>query len=728
MNLTGKKRIISLIMCAVIILGYISGTRAVYCQASALTGTVSSDVTSYLNVRTGPGTNYAILKDKSGNDVTLTAGKVVTIISTHDSTDGISIRWYKVTFPINGSTLTGYVRSDYIIVKVEPIEEELPEDFENSISGFPNSYKPYLRALHLVHPNWIFKPLKTNLSWNTVVFEETKLGRSLTSSSIISYRSTAPGAYDWSTDKYFPLDAGGWYQAADDVVRHYLDPRNFLDERSVFQFEALYYDASTQTRSGVESMLEGTFMAGKYISNGKAQISYAQAFIDAAAASGASPYHLASRVIQEVGRQGSDSVWGLVDGYEGIYNFFNIGATSGTDPIINGLRFAKTGGSLSEASKTKYLIPWDSQYKSIVGGSKYIAANYINIGQNTLYLQKFDVDNSDGQLYWHQYMTNISAANSEAGIMYTTYKELGKLGLPITFSIPVYNNMPAEKCPLPEARGNPNNLLKTLSVTNYSITPTFEIESENSTYYLIIEGNIKTITVNAATVSSLATVSGNKGTVSILQGINNLKVSVKAQNGDIKTYNLVVVLNDGDFQPGDETTKPPVTEPATTVPSTTEQPTTKPSTTAPSTTKPTTASGYKTSYKLHSNKTLTGVQPLTSVSRFITNLGLYGGASAFVTNAAGKKVTSGNVGTGFVLNLTVNGVQSKYAVIIKGDTNGDGAVSAIDLLMVRKVILKAFSLSSCYLTSADVNADGKVSAIDLLMIRKHILKAYKIVQ
>lgn len=727
MKRTGNKRIISVIMCVVIVFGYISGVKTIYGQASFWTGTVSSDVTSYLNVRTGPGTNNAILKDKSGKDVFLTAGQTVTILSTHNSTDGVAIKWHKVTFPFGDSTLTGYVRSDYIIVKVEPIEDELPGDFESSISYFPDSYKPYLRALHLVHPNWVFKPLKTNLAWNTVVSEETKLGRSLTSSSILSYRSTAPGAYDWSTDKYFSLDGGGWYQAADDVVKHYLDPRNFLDERSIFQFEALCYDSSTQTRSGVETMLGGTFMGGKYISNGSSQITYAQAFIDAAVASGASPYHLASRVIQEVGRQGSDSVSGLVPGYEGIYNFFNIGATSGTNPIINGLKFAKTGGSLSTASKTKYLIPWDSKYKSIVGGSKYIASNYINIGQNTLYLQKFDVDNSDGQLYWHQYMTNISAANSEAGIMYAAYKELGILNLPITFSIPVYNNMPAEKCALPAARGNPNNLLKTLSVSGYSITPTFEIESENSTYYLILEGGIKSITVNAAAVSSLATVSGNKGTVSLSQGINNLKINVKAQNGDIKTYNLVAVLNDDDFQPGDETTEPPTTQPTTTTPSTGE-PTTKPSSTEPSTTKPTASSGYKTSYKLHSNKTITGVQPLTSVSKFIADLGLYGGASAYVTNASGKKVTSGNMAAGYMLNLTVNGVQSKYTVIIRGDTNGDGEVTAIDLLMVRKVILKSFSLSGCYLTAADVNADGKVSAVDLLMIRKHILKAYKIIQ
>lgn len=719
MKRTVHTRIVSLTMCAALLFGYIFYFQAVYGQASVATGTVSPGVTSYLNVRTGPGTDNAILKDKNSKNVYLTAGQTVTIQSTHNSTDGGAQKWYKVTFVFSGQTLTGYVRSDYIIVDTTPVESELSVDFEESIKDFPDSYKPYLRALHLSRPNWVFKALKTNLNWNTVVQNETVLGRSLTSSKILSYRSTMKGAYDWSKDEYIMQDGGGWYQAADDVVRYYLDPRNFLDEKNIFQFELLSFDSKVQNKSGVETMLSGTFMDNKKISNGSSQITYSQAFMDAASQSQASPYHLTSRVIQEVGRQGSSSVSGTYKGYEGIYNFYNIGASSGSNPIEKGLKFAKTGGSMPDANKTKYLIPWDSQYKSIVGGAKWIASTYINIGQNTLYLQKFDVDNSDGQLYWHQYMTNVGAAVSEADTMYSTYKDMGILSGSILFSIPVFNNMPAQKCALPEAKGNPNNLLKTLSVTSYSITPSFEIESDTATYYLILDGSIKNITVNAAAVNSLASVSGNTGNVAISDGVNNLKINVKAQNGDIKTYNLVVVLNKSDFKPGDEIT---TTNPSTTAPSATN-----PSTTAPSTTKPQGSAGYKTSYTLKDGR-ITGVNPHTSPSKLISNLGLYGGAAASLKNSKGANKTSGYVGTGDKLTVTVNGKSSTYTVVIRGDTDGDGEITAVDLLMVRKNILGLYKLSGEYAAAADADRGSKVDAVDLLMIRKHILKTYTIEQ
>lgn len=708
-------KLFSILMCAVILFGYTFYFNAVLTLAASETGTVS--VSDYLNVRTGAGTNNSKLKDKDNKDVQLPAGHTVTILSTHSSTDGGSIKWYRVTFTYKGQTLTGYVRSDYIIINTPPVDEELSEDFEQSISGFPESYKPYLRALHLKYPKWRFKPLNTNLNWDTVIKEETTLGRSLTSSKTLSYRSTMKGAYDWSKDEYIMLDGGGWYQAADDVVKYYLDPRNFLDEKNIFQFELLSFDSKVQNKSGVETMLSGSFMDNKSISNGKTQITYSQAFMDAAAESKASPYHLTSRVIQEVGKGGSPSVSGTYSGYEGYYNFYNIGATSSSNPIANGLNFAKTGGSMSAANKTKYLIPWNSQYKSIVGGAKWIASNYINIGQDTLYLQKFDVDNSDGQLYWHQYMTNVGAAVSEAGTMYSTYKDMGILSGSILFSIPVFKNMPSERCALPEAKGNPNNLLKTLSVTGYSITPTFKIESDTSTYYLILDGNIKNITVNASAVSSLSTISGNTGSIAISQGVNNLKINVKAQSGDVKTYCLVVVLNDKNFKPGDEGTTA----------STTTTTTTKPSTTSPTTTSPTTSSGIKTGYNLSDGKVF-GISPKTAPSKVLGNLNLYGNATASLTNSKGVNKMSGYVGTGDKLTVTVNGKSNTYTVIIRGDTDGDGEITAVDLLMVRKNILGLYKLSGEYAAAADTDRSSKIDAVDLLMVRKHILKTYTIEQ
>ena len=159
---------------------------------------------------------------------------------------------------------------------------------------------------------------------------------------------------------------------------------------------------------------------------------YSKAFMNAASKSGVSPYHLASRVKQEVvinSKLMSSSVSGTVSGYKGIYNFYNIGANNSTVPggaVANGLNWAKTG--------TTYERPWNNRYKSIVGGAQYIGKNYINAGQNTLYLEKFNVTGKN--TYNHQYMGNIEAPNSEATKTVAAYGVIDK-EMPITFSIPI---------------------------------------------------------------------------------------------------------------------------------------------------------------------------------------------------------------------------------------------------------------------------------------------------
>ena len=165
-------------------------------------------------------------------------------------------------------------------------------------------------------------------------------------------------------------------------------------------------------------------------------VTYAQAFMNAAESYDVSPYHLVSRVIQEVGSNGSRSVSGKEPGYEGIYNYYNIGAYQSSDPVINALKWAST-----PSSNEKYLRPWNSRYKAILGGAKYIATGYISVGQNTLYLQKFDVV-ANGGLYSHQYMSNIMAASSEGIRTYNKYSNMGQLSNSFTFLIPVYDNMP----------------------------------------------------------------------------------------------------------------------------------------------------------------------------------------------------------------------------------------------------------------------------------------------
>lgn len=174
---------------------------------------------------------------------------------------------------------------------------------------------------------------------------------------------------------------------------------------------------------------------------------YSDLILKAGKTSAVSSYHLASRIKQEVGPFLSHaSISGTVSGYKGLYNFYNIGATSSSEPmgaIKNGLQYAKDGKGASEQTKTKYLIPWNNKEKAITGGGIFIGSSYINIGQDTIYLQKFHVtSNNGGELFWHQYMTNVLAPYSESKLIYNGYANMNMLNNSMTFIIPVYNNMP----------------------------------------------------------------------------------------------------------------------------------------------------------------------------------------------------------------------------------------------------------------------------------------------
>jgi N-acetylmuramoyl-L-alanine amidase len=61
-----------------------------------------------------------------------------------------------------------------------------------------------------------------------------------------------------------------------------------------------------------------------------------------------------------------------------------------------------------------------------------------------------------------------------------------------------------------------------------------------------------------------------------------------------------------------------------------------------------------------------------------------------------------------------------------GDVNGDGEVSAIDALLVKKAVLGNITLSPEEFEAADVNHDGSIGAMDYLMVKKSILGNLKL--
>lgn len=576
------------------------------------------------------------------------------------------------------------------LIETEAATYIYDQEFEDYLTqqGFPESYKPGLRQLHADHPNWVFTAFQTNLEWNTVIENEMTFRRNLvpnTSSYPSSYKDTTiSGTYDWVNDRWIVLSSPYWVQASQAVVEYYMDPRNFLTERHMFQFELETFSKEVQNLEGVEKILEGTFMshtlvegsgaaapneyissdkysvtdtyvcgldfqttverflselysdagdlrvvnadgeekrAEEYVGTGdvvqvikdipaqneektgeepqvvtscpvalfgdldgngqinsidraylkmyilgkyelsdiqlmaadvnqdsainsidrayvKMQVSgkytidqvyktggltYGELFMQVGEELNVSPYTLASRVRQEQGTAGtSELISGTVPGYEGYYNYYNIQAygTTREEIIENGMKEAVANG-------------WDSRYKAIVGGATKLGEGYILKGQDTLYLQKFDVEGEYYGYYWHQYMQNLLVATSEGYNVYLAYKNMGALEEAFVFKIPVYNNMPSTACPKPTQDGNPNYKLKSLSIQYY----TLDFNRDVYDYYIDVPRSVKSLAINAEAYASTTTITGT-GTVSISTTTSVVIVRTQAENGETKEYRI----------------------------------------------------------------------------------------------------------------------------------------------------------------------------------------------
>ena len=517
---------------------------------------------SNVNVRKSAVTGAVVGRVTNGNSVTIKKQKT--------ASDGKV--WYYISFKVNGKSQKGWIRNDFVKIKeqgqtenapqVEPQENTEPQAGENTPSEetenidtsnsdskpgltkkqfeaflekqkFPEDYKEKLRQLHASYPNWTFMGVPTNLRWEDALNAESKTGLNLVAkTSIASWKSTESTAYNYKTNTWYGFDGGSWASASRELVAYYMDPRNFLGEESIFQFESLEYEPY-QTEEGLKALLASTFMKGSYTEPDGSKGDYAKTFLQVGKQVGLNPYHLATRCYQEQGKGTSDSISGKVKGYENFFNYYNIGAyaTGNNSPTRQGLIYA----SSSAAGATNYERPWNSRYKSILGGAQYVAQKYVKVGQNTLYFQKFNVVNSKNGIYRHQYMGNIQAAASEGLKMSKAYRNKNS---ELVFYIPIYTDMPQTPCEKPTSDANPNAYLSALVVDGYAITPAFDPAID--TYTLTIPKKYKKVTIGATPVASTSTVEGSLGTVKVKKKKNELTFTCKAQNGNMKTYTLVI--------------------------------------------------------------------------------------------------------------------------------------------------------------------------------------------
>ena len=314
------------------------------------------------------------------------------------------------------------------IIKVIKIEQskqkyELYDGTNLDEEKYPG-FKELIDNLQSNHPNWTFTLFYTKLDWEEVIANEGHSDTRKNPLNLIPDSSKYPDDWKCEIDKDKTFDNGTWLCASDKAIKHQMDPRNILNDDNIFQFAELKYTEGAQTVEGIKSLTEDSFLAGDSI---------AEALLQAGKNANLDAYFITSRLIQEQGRKGTV----LSKGYEyngmKVYNPFNIRATGNSREEI-----------LQNAAQYAYEQGWDSLEKALIGGVDFVKTGYINVGQNTLYLQKFDVVKLGDTLYTHQYMQNLLAPESEASNMREIYEASGTVDTSLNFIILLYENMPEE--------------------------------------------------------------------------------------------------------------------------------------------------------------------------------------------------------------------------------------------------------------------------------------------
>ena len=314
------------------------------------------------------------------------------------------------------------VLTSIVIIRIEESKQKYEiYDGKNLEEDKYPGYKELIDNLQASHPNWTFTLFYTRLDWEEVIANEGHSDERTNPLNLIPESSEYPEDWRCEIDKDKRFDNGTWLCASDIAIRHQMEPRNIINEDNIFQFLELKYTQGAQAVEGIKSLTEDSFLEGDSI---------AQALIQAGENANLDSYFITSRLIQEQGRSGTV----LSRGYEYngiiVYNPFNIRATGNSREEI-----------LQNAAEYAYEQGWDSLEKALIGGVNFIKNDYIDVGQNTLYLQKFDIVNQDGELYTNQYMQNLLAPESEANNMKGIYEASDTVDSELNFIIPLYENM-----------------------------------------------------------------------------------------------------------------------------------------------------------------------------------------------------------------------------------------------------------------------------------------------
>ena len=516
--------------------------------------------------------------------------------------------------------------------------------------------KEKIQALQKKYPNWKFKILYTGLDFNEVIANE-YTGHGKSPKNLIYKSANYQGAWICSICKERIYDNGNWRCASEEAIKYMMDPRNSINESDIFQFEEL---TKTETDiNTIKNMTTGTFLAG-----------YEQAIIDTSNSNNVNACYIVARLIQEQGKTGTvlTSGKGYNGQYVGYYNAFNRGASGNSTEaiLLNGLATAQKYG-------------WTSLEKSISGGIDFIANQYIHKGQNNLYLQKFDVEATNG-LYSNQYMQNLMAAENEGLTLKNTYINTNAMSSSHTFIIPVYENMPKADCVRPSTNETSNVTTDLVRVNVNSTIRLRDAVNGNNTVGWLYKDEIvtrlekATTKVNGTYWDKIKKADGTTGYVA--------RETYESES-EYKLYLVPISEDSGNNNDNNNNSN--------------------------NNNKPTNTSKVK----IDEENKIIMVVPNAIANDILESFG----GTAKITKADGNYLNGSQdtVATGYK-------VEDKYTVIKKGDCNGDGNVNTGDTYMLKCVVLnlKKFENEN-YKKAADVNNDNELNTGDTFLLKKQVL-------
>lgn len=552
-----------------------------------------------------------------------------------------------------------FVKSE---VNAAGLSSSYTQYIKSGISAFPESYQKKLAYLKYLHPNWQFKAYYTGIDWSE-----------LTSSSAENQCLKNTVSKENFLDPSALCICGrsgdvGYYCASAKMVNYYLDPRNFMGEAMIFQFLDLA-NGSGVTRDVVVSATQGTYLS-RYVDD----------IMSAAQEAQINPLHIVATIFQELGREGTPrAISGTVPGYEGLYNFYNYGATDGSGAVERGLAMARECG-------------WTSPRYALIDGAKKVLANkYISVGQTTKYFYKFDVvgneilTESAGKktyalkyFYGHQYMTNLRDPASQAGALYDIYADSQILDENLTFTIPVYNNMPDSVAAPTTVSANSDKLYYINSLKKYGIafrttaggTSMGHLYKDTVVELIQNQGTWSKVRLNRATTYDFANKKWNTESVEGYVATEYL-LSV---NADIPDYRDRVDMGNGN-NPG------PIIGDA--------------------------------NFKVDGNYII--MTPSTTAKTIKSK-----NPSAVIKRKDGTDIsnTEENLATG--MSVTIG--DKTYVVSKLGDVNEDGQIDIIDLALIKRHLIGTATLQNQDHRAAKLQNNAKeIDIIDMALLKRYLI-------